>query len=317
MDDLTASKLQTAYGLIKTGESDRAYEILIPLIRANPNLTEGWFLLGHAVSNSQEKVRCFQQVLRLDPTNQPAQKQLTRLLASQTVSPSIKTKPVVAEVAKKSVPKKRSPALLWGLAGLALLFISLSGFGFLWGFNHPLFASQPSGVPGSATPMLPTITVVAFTARPKPSSSPRPTSKPTLTLLPTQTPQASVTALLKFTLTNTETIDLTQASYPKDFNGCLTPNGMGNLTAPFKIENLWKVKATVYLNGVSRNGDHTISCRKMLGQNAATIITLMWGDYEYTVIQGSKTSRGSFFVNQDNKATMRILEDKIQIGEFP
>jgi hypothetical protein len=71
MDDLTASKLQTAYVLIKAGESDQACEILIPLVRANPNLVDGWFLLGHAVSNSQEKVRCFQQVLYLDPANQP------------------------------------------------------------------------------------------------------------------------------------------------------------------------------------------------------------------------------------------------------
>jgi hypothetical protein len=314
MDDLTASKLQTAYVLIKAGESDQACEILIPLVRANPNLVDGWFLLGHAVSNSQEKVRCFQQVLYLDPANQPAQKQLARLLAPQAVSPSIKTKPIVAEVAKKSVPKKRNPALLWGLAGL---FISLSGFGFLWSFNNPLFASPAPTVPGSATSILSTVTLVASTLAPVPSISPKPTSRPTITLPPTRTPQPSLTALLKFTLTITETPDLTQAQLPKDFNDCLTPNGMSKQTAPFKIENLWKEKATVYINGVSRNGNYPIYCRKIISQGAATIITLMWGDYEYIVLCGSKTSRGSFFINQPNKATMRILEDKIQIGEFP
>src|SRR5512133_1682056 len=121
MNGLTESKLQAAYELIKAGQSDQAREILIPMLRADPNLADGWFLLGHASDNSQEKIRCFQQVLRLEPDNEAAQKQLTRLLASQGVSS--KSLP-----AKKSAPKKRSPLLLFGLVGFAGLFISLSGF---------------------------------------------------------------------------------------------------------------------------------------------------------------------------------------------
>ena len=70
MDDLTASQLQKSYELIKAGHPDQAREILIPLLRANPKLSEGWFLLGHAVSDPKEKIRCFQRVLELDPTDQ-------------------------------------------------------------------------------------------------------------------------------------------------------------------------------------------------------------------------------------------------------
>src|SRR5512140_2719130 len=101
MDDSTASKLQTAYALIKAGQNDQAGKILIPLVRANPDVVDGWFLLGHAANNPQEKIRCFEQVLSLDPANQPAQKQLARLLAPQTDSPSIDAKPVAAATANR------------------------------------------------------------------------------------------------------------------------------------------------------------------------------------------------------------------------
>ncbi len=326
MDDLTASKLQTAYELIKAGQRDQACKILIPLVRASPNLTYGWFLLGHAVSDSQEKIRCFQQVLRHDPANQPAQKQLARLLAPQAVSPLVGTKPVVAprpsekvlaEMAKKSAPKKQSPVLLWGFAGLAGLFICLSGFGLFRGFSNPLFASQASTVPSSATSILPTITLIVSTSTPEPSQPPKPTSKPTITMPPTPTPQPSLTMLPTLTLTFTETPSRTPGPKPKVFTGCVAPNGLGMLTAPFKIENFGKVSATVHIKGTSQNGNYPISCQAIVKQGRPVLFTLMWGNYEYIVFRGATTTRGSFFINQPYKATMRIFKDKIQIGPFP
>jgi hypothetical protein len=299
MDDLTESKLQTAYELIKAGQRDQARKILIPLVRANPNLTDGWFLLGHAGSNPQEKIRCFQQVLHLDPTDQPAQKQLARLLASQ------------------SAPKKQNPALLWGLAGLAGLFICLSGFGLWWGFNHPLFANPEPTVPGSATSILPTITLVASTLKSEPSATPKLTSRPTITLPPTSTAQPSVTIIPTLTLTFTETPSLAPGPKPKAFSGCLTPISVDVLSAPFKIENFGKEKATVQIKGMSKNGNYPVYCQEIVKQGRPVFLTLMWGDYEYVVIRGSTVSRGSFFINQSYKATMRIFKDKIQIGPFP
>jgi hypothetical protein len=294
MDHLTASKLQTAYELIKAEQRDQACEILIPLVCASPDLTDGWFLLGHAVSDSQEKTRCFQQVLRLDPANQPAQKQLDRLLASQPA------------------PKKQNPALLWGLAGL---FICLSGFGLLWSFSNPLFASPAPTVPGSANSTLPTVTLVASRSTPKPSSTPKPTSKPTVTMPPTPTAQPSVTMLP--TLTETPDLTQTQTPKPKVFVGCLAPNGMSVQTAPFKVENFGKDKATVHIKGASRNGNYPISCQAIVKQGKPVLFTLMWGNYEYIVFRGGASIHGSFFINQPNKATMQIFKDKIRIGPFP
>jgi hypothetical protein len=92
---------------------------------------------------------------------------------------------------------------------------------------------------------------------------------------------------------------------------------MSGPTAPFKIENFGKDKATIYLNGLSRNGNHPIHCQKIVRQGLPAFLELMWGDYEYIVVKGTTVRRGSFFINQPQKATMRIFKDKIQIGEFP
>lgn len=315
MDDFTESKLQTAYELIKAGQRDQACEILMPLVRANPNLTDGWFLLGHAVRDSQQKIRCFQQVLHLDPTHQPAQKQLARLLAPQTASPFNETKPVASPL--PVAPPKKSPALRWGLAGLVGLFICLSGLGLLWVSRNPLFASRAPTVPGSATSILSTVTLVASTSTPKSSPIPKLTSRPTFTLPPTPTPQPSVTILPTLTLTFTVTPSLTTGPQSKAFTGCAAPNGVGMLTAPFKIENFGKERATVHIKGVSQNGNYPIACQAIVKQGKPVFLELMLGNYEYIVFRGATTTRGTFFINKGTKATMRIFADKIQFGEFP
>jgi hypothetical protein len=99
--------------------------------------------------------------------------------------------------------------------------------------------------------------------------------------------------------------------------GCLAPKGLRGPTAPFKIENIGTKKANVNINGTSRNGNYVIYCSFNVKQGIPVIIELMWGNYVYLVARGSKTSRGSFFINSSDKATMRIFKDKIKIGPFP
>ena len=49
MDEITANLLQKAYALIKAGKKQEAADILIPIVRANPNLVDAWYLLGYSV----------------------------------------------------------------------------------------------------------------------------------------------------------------------------------------------------------------------------------------------------------------------------
>jgi hypothetical protein len=98
----------------------------------------------------------------------------------------------------------------------------------------------------------------------------------------------------------------------------MTTNDVGNgQTAPFKFENFGKDKSTIYINGTSRNGNYTIYCREIVKRGLPVTITLPWGNYDYIVMRGATTRSGSFFINKPDKATMRIYDDKIQIGPFP
>jgi hypothetical protein len=103
----------------------------------------------------------------------------------------------------------------------------------------------------------------------------------------------------------------------KGFAGCRAPNGLGTRTAPFKIENLGNPKATVYINGTSRNGNNIINCQVVVKKGVPVTFELMWGTFVYIVERSSTTSRGSFFINRSDKATMQILKDKVRIGPFP
>ena len=114
----------------------------------------------------------------------------------------------------------------------------------------------------------------------------------------------------------TGTSDLIMTPNMKGFTGCLAPNGLGTHTAPFKIENFGKTKSTVFIKGTSKNGNYTISCQAVVKQGLPVTFELIWGNYVYIVQRGSTTSRGSFFINQSDKATMQVLKDKIRIGPF-
>src|SRR5512137_186356 len=96
MDEVTASSLQKAYALIKAGNKLEAANLLIPIVRADPNLAEAWFLLGHAVVEPNKRIQCFQQVLRLNPAHAAAKRQLEKLQTSQpapVLTPRVEPRP--------------------------------------------------------------------------------------------------------------------------------------------------------------------------------------------------------------------------------
>ena len=144
----------------------------------------------------------------------------------------------------------------------------------------------------------------------------------TLTAQVTATPIPSATETAHPTLTETSipkatgTPKPTKTPKPQIFIGCFAPNGIAGKTAPFKLEVYGNRKATVFINGTSRNGDHTVYCTEVVKQGLPVEMELMWGDYTYMIQMGTSTRKGSFFINDDDKATMRIFADKIQIGPF-
>jgi septal ring-binding cell division protein DamX len=150
------------------------------------------------------------------------------------------------------------------------------------------------------------------------AATPTPQAAPTISQTETTTPSPTLTSTPTGTAKPTRTPKPTKTRRPKDVIGCFAPGGTSGPTAPFKLENHTPKKVTVYINGVSRNGNDTIYCTQVVKQGIPVFLTLMWGDYTYMVQVGSKiTLRGSFFINDTDKATMQIFGDKIRIGTFP
>ncbi len=142
------------------------------------------------------------------------------------------------------------------------------------------------------------------------------TAQATATAIPSATETAQLTLTETRTPKATGTPKPTKTPKPQVLIGCFAPNGMVGNMAPFKIEVHSTIKATVFINGTSRNGDHTVYCTEVVKQGLPVEIDLMWGNYTYMIQMGASTRNGSFFINDDDKATMRIFSDKIQIGPF-
>lgn len=198
MNATVDASLRKAYHLIKVGETRQARAILLPILRADQDIADAWYLLGYAVRERYKRQVCFQEVLRLDPSNQAAQRQLARLTGR---APARK-------------PKRRAGFGLalgvWGTAGtLGLLFFFIV-VGDWWLSNNrlntaaaiaPIVTVTPTALPTlspttetlpeATTPTLgvtPSVSATVTLTMAAPSTTPRP-----LTASPTETVGASPT----------------------------------------------------------------------------------------------------------------------------
>lgn len=72
-------KLQQAYQLIRSGEKTEAVKLLLPIVRADPENADAWWLLANAVDKSDQARRALQQVLKVRPNDQRARRFLEQL----------------------------------------------------------------------------------------------------------------------------------------------------------------------------------------------------------------------------------------------
>ncbi len=200
MDKATTGALQNAYALIKVGRQQDALAILIPVVKQDPNIADAWYLLGFALTDPQKRLQAFQQVLRIDPANQAAQRQIAKIRAAQAAAPAEKpapsqpaffqeaeSKPVAAprhvqdRTGQPPAPtplagkkKKVDPRLVLGLvaAFIAIVCIVIGIQVWKW--------STSTGLPAMDF-FLPLRPLPTFT--PGPSPTPRPTIEPSPTPL--------------------------------------------------------------------------------------------------------------------------------------
>lgn len=61
------------------GDYQKAQAYFIRVVQANPNFEMGWLYLGHCLEDPAKRVECYKRVLRLNPSNQEAQRSLSAL----------------------------------------------------------------------------------------------------------------------------------------------------------------------------------------------------------------------------------------------
>ncbi len=185
MIDTTTTALQRAYQLIKAGNKRAARAILLPILRADQDIADAWYLLAHALADPQKRLISFQEVLRLDPGNLSAKKQVARLLAARA---AVQRKKVVLGLAFGSL----------GMLGAVTFFVALMMFSSGWFLRPQAVAAAPLPVSVHGMPTSPPMQT------PSPAASPvEATDIPTATPIPplltaTQSPvlAASPTAIL-------------------------------------------------------------------------------------------------------------------------
>lgn len=71
--------LKEAYQLIKSGDKARARQMLLNYVKQNPQDKDGWWLMAHAVSDSDQRKKSLERAVRIDPDFAAARQALRKL----------------------------------------------------------------------------------------------------------------------------------------------------------------------------------------------------------------------------------------------
>jgi hypothetical protein len=97
MEQPNKETLVKVIGLLKAGDTNTALPLLANFLKSEPESVQAWYLLGLAIDDGEKKKSAFKRVLKLDPTNEKAKKQLERLEKppepEQEIKPAPKPEP--------------------------------------------------------------------------------------------------------------------------------------------------------------------------------------------------------------------------------
>jgi hypothetical protein len=191
MDDLSHAKK-----LLEIGDKNGALKEIARILISNPSNIEAWLLCAHTIEDINHKKDCYRAVLRLDPNNIQAERELKILLStSQAITKpnlvskdSTKYRQMVALSKSKTKRKDFLQVLVSDrvfkiavsiMVGFILLIFGISSLGRTIK-SAPL---QPSPIP--LTPNL--LTPIRITQEPTNGSFQKIPPTPKLTPIPTQT----------------------------------------------------------------------------------------------------------------------------------
>lgn len=74
-----SDKLNQAITTIKAGDKQTGKQLLIEILKVEPRNENAWLWMTQVVSEKEERVKCLERVLKINPNNEVAQKGLARL----------------------------------------------------------------------------------------------------------------------------------------------------------------------------------------------------------------------------------------------
>lgn len=156
MEELSRSTFEEAITAAKSGQRTKARELLIRLIRSDPENAEYWIWLSSVADDKKDKVACLEKALELDPANRAAQRGLVLLGAR---APQPYEVEAAAKTSRKLAEEIKQPGRIQEmLRGNWLLIGAGSAIPLLILLTFVVLASRPSAPAPTLPPPSPTVT---------------------------------------------------------------------------------------------------------------------------------------------------------------
>lgn len=217
-DAESSDRLQQAIALAQAGQQTQARDLLREIVAADPGQTLAWMWLATTAPDHEERVRCLERVLALEPDNRPAQQAYLQLTGQNYAPPRApQARSGWRRVLFGDAPVGLGSYLIILLVGAIAVVVIALAVGTR--DNEP---DQPPTLPlalPSPTPTLSVSPTPGHTPWPTRTPGPSPTSiwaapPPTWTAVPTDTPTPSPTLTPTATPTYTSTPTATPTPSP-------------------------------------------------------------------------------------------------------
>jgi hypothetical protein len=160
-----SDKLQQAIKLIKSGERQKAGQILTALLKTDPSNETAWLWLSLTVTDKKQQHTCLEKVLEINPDNEQARQALAELERPQKGQPKKQ-----AQLPRKSLSRSGQIGIVAVLALIACCIFGVVGL-LLWlPAPETVVADQPATQPPATNTEEPTATPVP-TATPQPTAT--------------------------------------------------------------------------------------------------------------------------------------------------
>ena len=100
-----SEKLQQAIAAIKSGDERTDHQLLLDILRSDPNNENAWLWMTQAVSSDKDRLKCLHRVLAINPNNQSAQRGLAVLQQKQARQQQESLPEVPKEKQEKPIPE--------------------------------------------------------------------------------------------------------------------------------------------------------------------------------------------------------------------